>query len=198
MTIDDCVFVSEAEGNNANVGIVRTGNGGNTVALTIKNTEIIVNGEGGEKPAAALNVTTALATVVIDNCAIRATANSAVLFSQEVTTKAQITGSILSNTSETVNVISNAALAELTDCEVIGGPEAVETTPEETTPEETTPEETTPVETTPAETTPATTTPATTDAPAPAPAGGCGGISVVAQLVAVICAAAAVIIIKKK
>ena len=202
LNIVDCVIKGTDNGNNADVGLVRTGNNGNFVNLTIKGSTIIAYaGEtAADKPIAAINVTSALAAVVIDDSLIMSTANSAIIVRDDLAALVEITNTYIANESEEVEVLSNADLFTLDPLTVTiaGGPKPEETTPEITTPEATpeqtpvqTPEQT--PEATP-EQTPAVTTPKTEASKG----GACGGIAIAAQLAALICAAAAVMIIKKK
>ena len=206
LNIVDCVITGADDGNNPDAGLVRTGNNGNIVYLNILDSTIIA--EAGDaaaaKPITPLNVTSALATVVIDNSMLVATNNSAIVVRDDLAAKVKITNTYLANDSEEIDVLSNEALFDIDDLTVTieGGPKPEETTPEETTPEatpeqtpEATPEQT--PEATP-EQTPEATPEATTPKTEPSKGGACGGIAIAAQLAALICAAAAVVIIKKK
>ena len=212
LNIDDCVITGADNGNNANAGLVRTGNNGNFVNLTIKGSTIIAQAgaAAADKPITALNVTSAFASVIIDDCLLMATNNSAIIVLNDLAAKVQISNSYIANESETVEVLSNDELFTIDPLTVTleGGPKPADTTPDVTTPEPdvdvTTPEPDVDV-TTPDAGADVTTpdageqTPAQTTAKPEAPKGGaCGGIAIAAQLAALVLAAAAVMIIKKK
>ncbi len=220
LDIVDCVITGIDDGNNANVGLVRTGNGANIVYLNIVDSTIMAQAGAvaAAKPIVALNITTALATVTIDNCLLSATTNSAIIAHADLAAKVEISNSYIENNTEDAEVLSDAAKFTFDPVNVTieGGPKenTGDTTPEETTPNGPT-GDTTPTETTPndpaGDTTPDQggegdqTTPnqggegdQTTAKPDEPKGGACGGIAIAAQLAALICAAAAVMIIKKK
>ena len=202
VVIDDCVFVSNAEGAKAGASVIRTGNDDDAVSnVTVKNTIVKVEGTPAANAVAAIGVTDDTSVVVVENCWITGNTTAAISTVAGLATKVQVKSSYIA-VADSTPAFSDAAAVEVDQTSTVIEGEAADA-PTTDAPATDAPATDAPTTDAPATDAPATDAPAT-DAPATeaptteAPAGGCGGIAIAAQLVALICAAAAVLIIKKK
>ncbi len=216
VVVDDCVITSTvADGNNDTVSLLRTGNKDKGISnMTVKNTIVKIEGIPESNELLPIAIPDPTSVVIIENCEFVGVFGPAIHTPADLATKVQVKGSILT-VNETEDLFNDADAVEYDEsCKLTGKlPEADVTTTTNNDGETTTTDgnDTTTTDggddaTTPSATTtdggddkPSVTTPDATTPPPAADEGcaGCGGIAIAAQLVALICAAA-VVIIKRK